>query len=165
MSIERIPSDGEISDIEQVTTDQVTEDQVADIGDEGLFAGTKIDSEEEALASDVPMESATTDSDTQAALYTLGMWRVKAGQQADFIADWQTLGDILRQLPQPPASKATLVQSVSDPSLFYSLGLWLTLADIEARQQDAQARDALEVLRNHCTETLDGAYSTVAEAG
>jgi heme-degrading monooxygenase HmoA len=93
------------------------------------------------------------------------MWRVKAGQQADFIAAWQTFSDILRQLPQPPASKVTLVQSVSDPSLFYSLGLWLTLADIEAMQQDVHARAGLEALRHHCTETLDGAYSTVAEAG
>lgn len=160
MSTERIPSDGEISDGEQVTIDQVT-----DIGDEGLFSGSKIDSEEEALASDVPVETATLTSDTQAALYTLGMWRVKAGQQTDFIAAWQALSDILRQLPQPPASKATLVQSVSDPSLFYSLGLWLTLADIEAMQQDVHARAGLEALRHHCTETLDGAYSTVAEAG
>jgi heme-degrading monooxygenase HmoA len=155
MSIEPVPSDGDNGDVDQVT----------DIGDEGLFAGTKIDSEEEALASDVPVEAATTASDTQAALYTLGMWRVKAGQQADFIAAWQTLGDILRQLPQPPAGKTTLVQSVSDPSLFYSLGLWLTLADIEAMQKDDQAQAGLEALRHHCTETLDGAYSTVAEAG
>jgi hypothetical protein len=154
MSIERIPGDGENDD----------SDQVPDIGDEGLFSGTKIDSEEEALATGVAVEATTTAFDTQGALYTLGMWRVKPGQQADFIAAWQALGDIFRQLPQPPAGKGTLVQSVSDPSLFYSFGPWVTLADIEAMRQDDQARAGLEALRRYCTEALAGAYRTVAEA-
>jgi hypothetical protein len=154
MSIERMPGNGENDDVEQVP----------DIGDEGLFSGTKIDSEEEALASGLPVEATATGSDTQGTLYTLGMWRVKPGQQADFIAAWQALSDIFRQLPQPPTGKGTLVQSVSDPALFYSFGPWLSLADIEAMRQDAQARAGLEALRHYCTEALAGAYRTVAEA-
>jgi len=153
MSMERIPGDGENGNVEQVP----------DIGDEGLFSGTKIDSEEEALASGVPVEPTAIVADTQGALYTLGMWRVKPGQQADFIAAWQALGDIFRQLPQPPAGKGTLVQSVSDPSLFYSFGSWLSLADIEAMRQHDQARAGLETLRHYCTEAVTGAYRMVAE--
>jgi hypothetical protein len=153
MAMERIPGDGENGDVEQVP----------DIGDEGLFSGTKIDSEEEVLASDVPAEATATISDIQGAIYTLGMWRVKPGQQADFIAAWQALGDIFRQLPQPPAGKGTLVQSVSDPLLFYSFGPWLSLADIEAMRQHAQAQAGLEALRQYCTEAHVGAYRTVAE--
>jgi hypothetical protein len=149
-----MPGNGENDDVEQVP----------DIGDDGLFSGTKIDSEEEALASGVPVEATTTDSDTHGALYTLGMWRVKPGQQTDFITAWQALSDIFRQLPQPPTSKGILVQSVSDPLLFYSFGPWLSLADIEAMRQDAQARAGLEALRYYCTEALAGAYRTVAEA-
>jgi hypothetical protein len=143
--------------------------EVPDIGDEGLFAGTKIDSEEEALASPMTVETDaviadTVVADTQGALYTLGMWRVKEGQQADFIAAWQALGDIFRQLPQPPAGKGRLVQSLSDPTLFYSFGPWLTRADMEAMRQDALAQAGLENLRQYCTESQSGAYRTVAEA-
>lgn len=154
MSIERMPGNGENDDVEQAP----------DIGDEGLFSGTKIDSEEEALASNVPAEAAAIVPDTQGALYTLGMWRVKPGQQANFIAAWQALNDIFRQLPQPPTGKGTLVQSVSDPLLFYSFGPWLSLADIEAMRQDARAQAGLEALRHYCTEAVTGAYRTVAEA-
>jgi hypothetical protein len=154
MSMERIPNEGDSGNVEEVP----------DIGDEGLFAGTKIDSEEEALAADVPLESTVTASETQEAVYTFGMWRVKPGRQADFIAAWQALGDIFRQLPQPPAGKGTLVQSVSDPALFYSYGPWLSLADIEAMRQNAEARAGLEELRQYCTEAQTGAYRTVAEA-
>jgi hypothetical protein len=154
MTIERTPGDGANDDM----------DQVPDIGDEGLFSGSKIDSEEEALASPVFIEPTAPALDTQSALYTLGMWRVKPGQQADFIAAWQALGDFFRKLPQPPAGKGTLVQSVSDPLLFYSFGPWVSLADIEAMRQDDQARAGLEALRHYCTEALAGAYRTVAEA-
>ena len=87
MSMQRIPGDGENGDVEQVS----------DIGHEGLYSGSKIDSEEEALVSGVPVEPAATLSDTHGAMYTLGMWRVKPGQQADFIAAWQALSDIFRQ--------------------------------------------------------------------
>jgi hypothetical protein len=151
MLMERIPNDGGV-------------EEVPDIGDEGLFAGTKIDSEEEALAADVPVESTITASETQSAVYTLGMWRVKPGQQAGFIAAWQALSDIFRQLPQPPAGKGTLVQSVSDPAIFYSFGPWLSLADIEAMRHHPQAQAGLEELRQYCMEAQAGAYRTVAEA-
>jgi hypothetical protein len=138
-------------------------EQVPDIGDEGLFAGTKIDSEEEALAPDAPVAAPTPIADTLGAVYTLGMWRVKPGQQDSFIAAWKTLGDIFRQLPQPPAGKGTLVQSITDPLLFYSFGPWLSLADIEAMRQDVQAQAGLQELRGYCTEATAGAYRTVAE--
>ena len=153
MSMEPIPSNSESSDVEQVP----------DVGDEGLFSGTKIDSEEEALASDVPVEPTTISSDVLGAIYTLGMWRVKPGQRDGFITAWQALGDIFRQLPQPPAGKGTLVQSVSDPLLFYSFGPWLSLADIEAMRQNAQAQAGLEILHQFCTEAHTGVYRTVAE--
>jgi hypothetical protein len=153
MSLDGTTGDGENDNMEQVS----------DIGDEGLFSGTKIDSEEEALASSVAIEPTATVNNLQGALYTLDMWRVKPGQQADFIAAWQALGNIFQHLPQPPAGKGTLIQSVSDPALFYSIGSWVTLADIEAMRNDAEARARLETLRQYCTEAETEAYLTVSE--
>jgi hypothetical protein len=158
MSIDRVSADAEGSGT----------NQVPDIGDQGLFAGAKIDSEEEALASAVPAETAISDAaadaETLGALYTLGMWRVHAGRQEEFIAAWKALGDIFRQLPQPPAGKGTLLQSVTDPAIFYSFGPWLTLADIEAMRLNAQVQAGLAALRQYCSEMQADAFRTVAEA-
>ena len=87
-------------------------EQVPDIGDEGLFTGTKIDSEEEALASGGVVEPAAPAADLLGAMYTLEMWRVIPGQEAAFIAAWQDLGNVLGQLPQPPAGKGIVAQKL-----------------------------------------------------
>ncbi len=55
------------------------------------------------------------------AVYTLGVWRVKPGQEVAFIEAWKALGTIFAKLPQPPG-KGTLLQSLADPLLFYSFG-------------------------------------------
>lgn len=36
------------------------------------------------------------------AVYTLGVWRVKPGQEAAFIAAWKELGAMFKNLPDPP---------------------------------------------------------------
>lgn len=65
-------------------------------------------------------------------VYTLGVWRVKAGREAEFIAAWNNLGLVFAQLAQPPSGRGTPIQSVGDPLLFYSFGPWKRLEDIEA---------------------------------
>ncbi len=62
-------------------------------------------------------------------IYTLGVWRVKDGEQSEFIAAWQALGHYFHSLPRPPG-RGTLVQSVDEPQQFYSFGPWRTLDDI-----------------------------------
>ncbi|HXF62003.1 MAG TPA: hypothetical protein VNK95_10315, partial [Caldilineaceae bacterium] len=58
------------------------------VADEELYTGTKIDSEEEALASEVEALRASglleqTDATGVGGVYTLGMWRVKPGQEEE----------------------------------------------------------------------------------
>lgn len=53
-------------------------------------------------------------------VYTLGVWRVGPGYEAEFISAWEELGRTFAQLPQPPTDRGTLIQSLSDPTLFYS---------------------------------------------
>ena len=77
-------------------------------------------------------------------VYTLGVWRVKAGNEDAFITAWNDLGAIFLRLPQPPPSgKAALIQSLSEPTLFYSFGPWNSLADIQVMREDKTALDGI----------------------
>ncbi len=140
--------------------------------EEELYAGTKIDSEAEALASEEAVEEALTvggavlpeDSDVQGTAYTLGLWRVLPEQKAAFIDAWHQLAALFAQLPHPPSGQGVLIQSVAEPDLFYSFGPWQSLADIEAMRQDADVLAALAALRACCSESTAGAYRKVAES-
>ena len=96
-------------------------------------------------------------------VYTLGVWRVMPGKEVAFIEAWKTLGNIFVQLPQPPG-KGTLIQSLTDPLLFYSFGPWNSLADIQAMRNNPQAQEGLNKLRELCTEATPGGFRVVAEA-
>jgi hypothetical protein len=97
-------------------------------------------------------------------VYTLGVWRVQPGNEAAFIATWEQLGAIFWRLPQPPTGKGTLLQSLANPTLFYSFGPWDALDDIEAMRNDPQAQQGIAKLQALCTEATPGSFRVVAEA-
>ena len=98
------------------------------------------------------------------AIYTLGVWRVKPGNEVEFIAAWKALAKIFAQLPDPPAGKGTLIQSLADPLLFYSFGPWNSLADVEAMRNNRHALEGINKIRDLCTEATPGGFRVVAEA-
>jgi hypothetical protein len=95
-------------------------------------------------------------------LYTLGVWRVKPGQEAEFIAAWKALGQIFSELPNPPGT-GTLIQSVSEPGLFYSFGPWKRVEDIEAMRKNPRAQEGIQRLINLCSEATPGTFRVVAK--
>ena len=96
-------------------------------------------------------------------VYTLGVWRVKPGNEAAFIAAWKDLGAIFLRLPQPPeAGTGTLIQSLTNPSLFYSFGPWKSLDDVQAMREDVTAQDGIARLWALCTEATPGSFQVVA---
>jgi hypothetical protein len=99
----------------------------------------------------------------QEMVYTLGAWRVKPGQEAEFVAAWKALGDIFGGLEHPPGT-GTLIQSVSDPALFYSFGPWKRMEDIQAMRDDPQAQAGIQRIMDLCTEATPGAFRLVAES-
>lgn len=98
------------------------------------------------------------------AVYTLGVWRVKPGQEAAFIAAWKELGAIFKNLPDPPGGRAALIQSLTDPALFYSFGPWQSLEAIQAMRANPKAQEGIAKLRELCTEAVPGSFRVVAEA-
>src|SRR5438132_508365 len=98
-------------------------------------------------------------------VYTLALWQVKPGNEAAFVAAWKDLASVFLQLPQPPqAGVARLVQSLGDPTLFYSFGPWPDLASIQAMRTDASAQAGIARLRALCMEARPGSFQVVAEA-
>jgi len=96
-------------------------------------------------------------------VYTLGVWKVKADKHGEFIAAWESLGRAFRKLPNPPSGKGTLVQSVNDPDLFYSFGLWESIDDIQAMRENPDAEEGIQALRELCTEATPGTFHVVGE--
>ena len=97
-------------------------------------------------------------------IYTLGVWRVKPQHEDEFIAAWKDLGVIFSQLPAPPIGKGTLIQSVTEPALFYSFGPWQRLEDVQAMRQEPRAQAGINRLRELCSEAVPGSFRVVAEA-
>jgi len=96
-------------------------------------------------------------------IYTLGVWRVKPGHEAEFIEAWKALGQIFSQLPDPPNGSGTLIQSLTEPALFYSFGPWPSLEAVQLMRQDPQAQAGIGCLRELCTEATPGSFRLVAE--
>ena len=99
----------------------------------------------------------------QQPVYTLGVWHVPENKQEEFIIAWKELGDIFKALPAPPG-KGILIQSTSEPTLFYSFGPWENIKDIESMRNAPEAKKGLEKLIKLCKKTVTGSFHVVAES-
>ena len=98
-------------------------------------------------------------------IFTLGEWHVKPGSEEAFVAAWKDLAAIFLQLPQPPtAGTARLIQSLTEPALFYSFGPWPNMAAVQAMRADQSAQAGIARLRELCTEARPGSFKVVADA-
>ncbi|MBI4492075.1 MAG: hypothetical protein HY690_04710 [Chloroflexi bacterium] len=95
-------------------------------------------------------------------VYTLGVWRVKPGQETAFVAAWKELGAFFMSLPEPPEPPGTLVQSLDDPQLFYSFGPWKSLEAIQAMRADPRTPAMIRQLAALCSEARPGNFRLVA---
>ena len=94
-------------------------------------------------------------------IYTHGVWRVKPGRELEFIAAWLDLGEAFLSLPAPPG-RGTLLQSLSDSTLFYSFGPWRSIEDVEAMRRIPEVQILIGRLRELCTEASPGTYRVAA---
>jgi hypothetical protein len=68
---------------------------------------------------------------------TLAVFRVAPEHHLAFGQAWQALCVAFLELPQPPSSTMTLIQSNLDPGVFQSLGSWRSHEDVQAMRQDS----------------------------
>jgi hypothetical protein len=94
-------------------------------------------------------------------VYTLGVWRVTDGKQAEFVTAWQGLGRYFNGLPHPPG-KGTLLQSVDEPQQLYSFGPWRTLEDIQEMRSQPETSQEIGKLMDLCEEGRPGTFRVVA---
>jgi len=96
-------------------------------------------------------------------VYTLAAWRVQEGGHQAFISAWKDLGAAFNSLSLPPG-KGVLIQSTSDPTLFYSFVPWDSIEAVEAMRNDHHAREGIKRLERLRTEATPGAFHVVAES-
>lgn len=94
-------------------------------------------------------------------VYTLGVWRVKEGEQTEFVEAWKQLGRHFEDLPNPPG-EGTLLQSIDDPQQFYSFGPWRTLEDVQQMRSHPDTPEQINRLMQLCEEGLPGTFRVVA---
>ena len=92
--------------------------------------------------------------------YTLAMYRVRAGQEEEFVAAWDELAALFSSLPDPPLW-GTLIRHKSDRTLFYSFGPWRRVDDVAAMRGNAEAGEAFRKISELCEELLPGDYEVV----
>ena len=97
-------------------------------------------------------------------VYTLGMWRVKPGNQARLVAVWKEMGASVEGLAHPPTGQGILVQNVQDETLFYSFGPWRSVEDVQAMRAYPGAAAKMAELIALCDEAMPGTYRVVAKS-
>jgi len=98
-------------------------------------------------------------------VYALAVWKVKAGQEESFIAGWKEGGAFVFTLPSPPVAPYLLIQSLEDPTLFYSFGAWKSLEDVQAMRAHPRTGEIIGKLVPLCEQASPGgAFRVVASA-
>jgi hypothetical protein len=95
--------------------------------------------------------------------YTLALWRVKEGREAEFVEAWKGLSDYFLNLPNPPGT-GTLVRSVEDPRFFYSFDPWRSVEDIQRMRSDPRIPEMIGKLSVLCEEAKPGKFRVVLTA-
>jgi heme-degrading monooxygenase HmoA len=90
--------------------------------------------------------------------YTHALWHVKEGMTDAFVGAWKNFGEALSKMPGSPALQGTLIQSVTDPLVFYSFGPWETLEDIHAIRNDENMKNAMAAIIATCEKAAPGTY-------
>jgi antibiotic biosynthesis monooxygenase (ABM) superfamily enzyme len=87
-------------------------------------------------------------------------WRVRPGNEAEFLATARRLADVLLALPNPPGG-LTLVQSTDDEAVFETIGWFHSQQDLQAMRDNDDARALLERLVGLCSEFRPTAHRVV----
>jgi heme-degrading monooxygenase HmoA len=92
--------------------------------------------------------------------YTLASWRIREGQEEEFLRVWQEeLAPAF--LTAIPTAKGTLIQSLEDQRQFYSFGPWESLEQMQTARSDKRVNEAIGKLVGLCEEATPGPFRVV----
>jgi hypothetical protein len=92
--------------------------------------------------------------------YTLATYRVRPGQQEEFIDAWHKLAKVFSDLEDPPLW-GTLVRHATDRTLFHAFGPWHDDEHINAMRSNPAAISAYQRIADFCTYVSPGNYEVV----
>ena len=95
--------------------------------------------------------------------YTHAFWHVKEGMTEEFIDAWKKFGLALSEVPNAPSLQGTLIQSLTDPLVFYSFGPWESLDDITMMKNNDKVKKAMLDIIEFCQKATPDNYKTVLE--
>ena len=81
------------------------------------------------------------------AVYTVGVWRVKPGEEEPFISAWH--GMATATASDYPGASAVLLRDRDEPNLFISAGPWDSLEQIEMWRASATFTGGVGAIRPH----------------
>jgi heme-degrading monooxygenase HmoA len=81
------------------------------------------------------------------AVYTLGLWRARSGQEDGFIAAWEGMARATKA--SFPTASAVLLRDRDDPKLFISFGPWESLEEIDEWRASRAFTDGVGDIRSH----------------
>lgn len=93
--------------------------------------------------------------------YTHAQWSVTPGREEQFVAAWRALADTFSALDRPPIW-GTLLQSETEPTVYYSFGPWASSDDVTAMRADPAAQAALNRVVELCESAKPGPCRLVA---
>lgn len=93
--------------------------------------------------------------------YTLARWQVEPGKEEAFRAAWHAMGEAFAATLPDTRSEGTLVQSLTEPTTFYSFGPWESLQHIERMRADPACQERMKAAMALCKEATPGAYRVV----
>jgi hypothetical protein len=93
--------------------------------------------------------------------YTLALWKIKDGNEDEFLYVWEN-ELVSEYLKFNPYSRATLIQSMENPNLYYSFDPWASLDRMQSARSDIKVRSALSKLVALCVEAKPGTFKKVS---
>lgn len=94
-------------------------------------------------------------------VYTVGIWTVKAGREAEFVAAWRAMGEAT--LAEFPDAHGTLLRDSADSRRFISFGPWKSLEQVEAWRASAAFKEGVTAIRELLDDFQPGTYQISAE--
>jgi heme-degrading monooxygenase HmoA len=81
------------------------------------------------------------------AVYTVGLWRVKQGEEELFVSAWRDLATATAR--DHPGASAVLLRDRDAPNLFISAGPWESLEQIETWRASTTFTSSVGAIRPH----------------